>query len=216
MRIGIELNGVLRDTIGKIIQVYQKHFIDGHQDYFSGKTYKLDSDGNTEENTENNEFKYEIISEVTTADLLNHFKFQSKDELYDFLYRDHTMEIFGHAGSVETYSMNDFNELYLDLRDNHDILILSDEIGKSKPASLFFLSKFGCLVETVKFYSEYTIKDMWDYVDVLVTANPRLLDECPDDKMVIKFNTPYNKNIDVMYSISTIKELKNKLLEIYD
>jgi hypothetical protein len=37
------------------------------------------------------------------------------------------------------------------MRDNHDILIVSDEIGKSKPASLFFISKFGCLVESVNF-----------------------------------------------------------------
>ncbi len=28
MRIGIEINGVLRDTIGKITQVYQKNLID--------------------------------------------------------------------------------------------------------------------------------------------------------------------------------------------
>jgi hypothetical protein len=114
------------------------------------------------------------------------------------------------------YGMNDLNELYLDLRDNHDILVISDEIGKSKPASLFFLSKFGCLVESVKFYSEFTINNMWDSIDLLVTANPRLIENCPSDKMVIKYNTSYNDNIDVMYSISTIKELKNKLLEIYD
>ena len=53
------------------------------------------------------------------------------------------MEIFGHAGSVETSSMMDFNDFYLNMRDEHDILVVSDEMGKSKPASLFFISKFG-------------------------------------------------------------------------
>ena len=28
MRIGIEINGVLRDTIGKFTQLYEKHLID--------------------------------------------------------------------------------------------------------------------------------------------------------------------------------------------
>jgi hypothetical protein len=126
------------------------------------------------------------------------------------------MEIFGHAGSVENSSMMDFNEFYLDVRDNHDILIVSDEMGKSKPASLFFISKFGCLVETVKFYSESTINSLWDSVDVLLTANPKLLLNYPKDKTVIKYETSYNKDIDVEHSITTIKDLKTKITELYD
>jgi hypothetical protein len=110
--------------------------------------------------------------------------------------------------------MNDLNDFYYKLRDNHDILIVSDEIGKSKPASLFFLSKFGCLVEKVKFYSETTLNSMWDEVDVLLTANPDLLLKQPDGKKVIKFETEYNKHIDSELTITTLKELKNKLEEI--
>lgn len=215
MRIGVELNGVLRDTIGKFHQVYEKYLVDGYE-FSSDKTYKLDMSGNTEIDIQLEPFEYGIISEVTTLNLLNHFKFQSQQELYDFMYNDYTMEIFGHAGSVENTGMMDFNELYLDIRDKHDILIVSDEIGKSKPASLFFISKFGCLVETVKFYSEITINSMWDSVDVLLTANPNLLLSCPHDKIVIKFNTDYNKDIKVKYDISSIKQLKTKIEELYD
>ena len=110
----------------------------------------------------------------------------------------------------------DFNNFYLDIRDNHDILIVSDEMGKSKPASLFFISKFGCLVETVKFYSESTINSLWNSIDVLLTANPKLLLQHPEGKMVIKFNTKYNSEINTEHSISSIKELKSKISEIYD
>ena len=124
------------------------------------------------------------------------------------------MEIFGHAGSVEVSSMMDFNNFYIDMRDNHDILIVSDEIGKSKPASLFFISKFGCLVETVKFYSESTINSLWDSVDILLTANPKLLLNHPENKIVIKFETTYNSETKKEHSISTLKELKNKIKEI--
>ena len=126
------------------------------------------------------------------------------------------MEIFGHAGSVEISSMMDFNEFYLDMRDEHDILIVSDEIGKSKPASLFFISKFGCLVETVKFYSETTINSMWDSIDVLLTSNPNLLLNHPKDKIVIKYETLYNQDIETKYSITKLKELQTKIKEIYD
>ena len=125
------------------------------------------------------------------------------------------MEIFGHAGSVEYNSMNDLNDFYLDMRDSHEIIIVSDEIGKSKPASLFFLAKFGCLVESVKFYSEITLNSMWDSIDILLTANPNLLLNHPSNKRVIKFNTEYNSEIIMEDSISSIKELKQKIETIY-
>lgn len=198
MRIAIELNGVLRDTLKKIQQEYEKW-------------YNID---NPFLET-NDDFKYEVISDLTTLDIMKHLKFKDEDELYNFLYKEHTMEIFGHAGSVETSGMMDFNEFYLDVRDNHDILIVSDEIGKSKPASLFFISKFGCLVETVKFYSESTINSMWNSIDLLLTANPNLLLNHPEDKIVIKYETSYNENIESKYTIKKIKELKSKLEEIY-
>jgi hypothetical protein len=124
------------------------------------------------------------------------------------------MEIFGHSQSTEYSTFNDLNELYLNLRDNHDILIVSDEMGKSKPASLFFLSKFGCLVEKVKFYSNSTINSMWDEIDVLLTANPTLLLEKPKDKIVVKFNTNYNKNVSSEYEINSLKEFDEILEKI--
>lgn len=197
MRIAIELNGVLRDTLKKIQQEYEKWYLEN--------PFK-----------EDDETDYEVISDLTTLEISKHLKFKDDDELYDFLYKEHTMEIFGHAGSVETSGMMDFNEFYLDNRDNHDILIVSDEIGKSKPASLFFISKFGCLVETVKFYSESTINSMWDSIDVLLTANPNLLLNYPEGKIVIKYETLYNKDIDVIHTITKLKELNLKLKELYD
>ena len=124
------------------------------------------------------------------------------------------MEIFGHAGSVDTFGLLDLNEFYLDMRDSHDIIIVSDEIGKSKPASLFFISKFGCLVESIKFYSESTINSLWDSVDILLTANPKLLLNHPKNKIVIKFNTIYNDSVESDFHISSLKELKTKIQEI--
>ena len=197
MRIGIEINGVLRNTVDKFEKTYQKFMID--------KT-----DGMEEEES----FDYKITLPITSLDLKSHFTFQNDDEYFSFLYEEFPMEIFGHAQSTEYSTFNDLNELYVQLRDNHDILIVSDEIGKSKPASLFFLSKFGCLIEKVKFYSNQTINSMWDEIDVLLTSNPDLILNHPDNKYIIKYNTDYNKEIKCDDEISSIKELSNKLNQI--
>jgi hypothetical protein len=197
MRIAIEINGVLRNTIDKIEQTYQKYMID--------KTEGLEDEES---------FKYEISLPVDSLNLRNHFKFQTDEELYSFLYEEFPMEIFGHAQSTEYSTFNDLNEIYVNLRDNHDILIVSDEMGRSKPASLFFLSKFGCQIEKVKFYSIMTINSMWDEIDVLLTANPALLLEHPTDKKIIKYQTEYNKHITTDYSITNLKELESELTKL--
>jgi hypothetical protein len=155
-----------------------------------------------------------VISDVTSLELTKHLAFKDEDEVYNFLYKEHTMEIFGHAGSVEYNGMSDLNDFYFDMRDAHEIIIVSDEIGKSKPASLFFLAKFGCLVENIKFYSEITINSLWDSIDILLTANPNLLLNHPTNKRVIKFNTDYNSNIQIEDSISSMKELKSKIEQL--
>jgi hypothetical protein len=194
MRIAIEINGVLRNTLDKIQQTYQKYMIDI-------------TEGIEEEDSIIREIKLPIDS----LNLRNHFTFIDDEELYSFLYEDFPMEIFGHSQSTEYQTFNDLNDIYVNLRDNHDLLIVSDEMGRSKPASLFFLSKFGCQVEKVKFYSNLTINSMWDEIDVLLTSNPALLLEHPTDKILIKYQTEYNKHIESTHSISNLKEFEFEL-----
>ena len=214
MRIGIEINGVLRDTIGKITQVYQKNLIDITDEERFEKTYELDISGNTGEISEIVPFEYKINLPIDSLEISNHFIFQNKEEEYSFLFEDYVMEIFGHAASSEYTTFNDLNDVYINLRDKHDFIVVSDEIGKSKPASLFFLSKFGCQLEKVVFYSNYTINSMWNEIDILLTSNPTLLLEHPSDKLVIKFETEYNKKIESIHTITTMKEFEEKLKEI--
>jgi hypothetical protein len=197
MRIGIEINGVLRNTISKIEQVYKKYMID--------KTEGIEDD---------NSFNYEMNLPVKSLNLKEHFHFSNDEELFSFLYEEFAMEIFGHAGSTETMTFNDLNDFYFEYREDNDILIVSDEIGKSKPASLFFLSKFGCLIEKIKFYSNSTINSMWNEIDILLTSNPDLLLNHPSDKIIIKFNTEYNKEVNSKYEINSFKEFKDKIKEI--
>jgi hypothetical protein len=197
MRIGIEVNGVLRNTIGKIEQTYQKFYID--------KTDGIDDE---------EPFEYKINLPVTSLELKNHFAFQSDEELFSFLYEEFAMEIFGHSQSTEYNSFNNLQEIYVKYRDENELVVVSDEIGKSKPATLFFLSKFGCQLEKVKFYSHLTINSMWDEIDVLLTSNPALLLEYPTNKIVVKYETEYNKDIVSEHTITTLKEFDDKLQEL--
>jgi len=197
MRIGIEINGVLRNTLGKIEQTYQKFMID-----------------KTEGIEDADDFEYKITTPINSLEIKNHFTFRDDEELYSFLYEEFPMEIFGHSQSAEYSTFNDLNDIYHRLRDNNDFIIVSDEIGKSKPASLFFLPKFGCEFEKVKFYSTSTLNSMWDEIDILLTSNPALLLNHPSDKILIKYVTDFNQDVESEYKINTIKELEEVLKEL--
>lgn len=215
MKIGIDVNGVLRDTILKFDLVYQKNLIEKKDEEFLGQTFELDLSGNTSliESEESN-FEYKKISEVTSLNLRNHYSFQSDEELFSFLYEDFAMEIFGHSPSTEMTTFNILNDIYFEFRDEFELTIVSNEIGKSKPSTLFFLSKFGCLLEKVIFYSELTKNNMWDEVDILLTSNPELLLDKPENKIVVKYNTNYNKQIESKYEINSISEFSEIIKKI--
>lgn len=193
MKIAFDVNGVLRDTLDKAEQVYQKFFID---DY-------IKEEGESD-------FEYKLITPINSLNLIEHFKFPEEKDLYNFFYVDFPMNIFGHAASTNSNTFNTLNEIYEDLRDKHDIMVVSDEIQKSKPATLFFLSKYGCLVEKIIFFSKFTIKDMLNDVDCIVTSNPELLSV--ENKIAIKFETEYNKQIKTEHTIKNLEEFK----ELYE
>ena len=216
MRIAIDINGVLRDTIGKFKQLYEKHLIEENGSDFILPTYKLDISGNTEIEEAIQPFEYKFLSPITSLELDKHFSFQNKEEYYSFMYEEYCMELFGHSPSVELSTFHDLNEIYHQLRKRVDFLLISDEIGKSKPATLFFLSKFGCELEKVVFFSNSTFNYIWDEFDVLLTGNPNLLFNHPPNKKVIKFETDYNKDINKEYSISKLKELESILKKLIE
>ena len=207
MKIGIDVNGVLRDTLGKFDQLYEKHLIEKEPEEVLGQTFELDMSGNTSLiESENINFEYKKISDVTSLNLQKHYSFKNDEELFSFLYEEYAMELFGHAPSTEMTTFNMLNDLYYEFRDDNELLIVSNEIGKSKPSTLFFLSKFGCLLEKVIFFSEVTKNDMWKDIDILLTANPDLLLEKPQGKIVVKYNTIYNKQIESEYEINSLSE----------
>lgn len=216
MKIAIEINGVLRDTIEKFKQVYEKHMIDEDSDesYTLPTTFEIDESGNTKTEISDEKFEYKIVSEVTSLNLSEHFLFRSKEDYFSFMYEEFPMHIFGHAPSTEMTTFNDLNDFYNEFRDEHEITIISDEMGKSKPASLFFLSKFGCLVENIIFYNSVTKDKVLSSFDLIVTSNPELIINYSDKVSIIKYNTLYNKQVDAKNSISKLRELADTIKSI--
>jgi len=190
MRIGITLDGVVRDFITKFESVYDKY-------------YPVDEGEETPDR------------KIENLNLLEHFEFSGgTTELNKFLYVDSSLEIFGHAGETKLNSVEHLNQLHNLLEDmGHTPIIISKELNNSKPSTLFFLSKLSCKVNTIKFVRNYS--DKWDHVDVLITASPDTLLSKPLDKVSIKVINTYNKMCNSDYTIVDLKELLDdkKMLE---
>ena len=190
MRIGISINGVIRDFIPKFEAVYDKYF-------------PVDEDEETPKRNINN------------LNLLEHFVFTGgTTELNHFMYVEAALEIFGHAGEVKLNAVEHLNQLHNLIEDmGHTPIIISKELNNSKPATLFFLSKLSAKINNIVFIRDYNKK--WEHVDILITANPTALNTKPTGKISIKVIKEYNKDISSDYTIVDLKELldNKKILE---
>jgi len=207
MKIAFDLNGVIRDVFLKTEQVYTKFYLEEKDDEVVSK-YNEETE-EWEEETKSDGFEYGLELPVTSMNLIDHFKFETPDDLYNFFYVDFPMNIFGHSPSISGNTFNILNDLYIDYRDENEIYIISDEIGKSKPATLFFLSKYGCLVENIKFYSKSTLEHTFDEFDIITTSNPDFLSKDSNSKKIIKVNTTYNQNYESDFTIDDISEVND-------
>jgi hypothetical protein len=213
MNVAIDINGVIRDVFTKASYLYEKFYIDENE-YSKSSEYNEET-GEWSEVGVDKDFKYELDLPIKSLNLIEHFKFPNEQDLYDFFYVDFPMQIFGHSSSTENTTFNDLNNLYLNFRDKLDITLISDEMGKSKPATLFFLSKYGCLIENITFYSNFTVDNVIDRFDIILTANPNIIEK-QKNKNVIKYNTSYNENFKSSNSINNLSEfelLLNKLVK---
>jgi len=191
MEIFISIDGVIRNTIQKL----DYHYKDA---YF-----------NSDFTNENN-FEYKIIDSVRNDNLFDYYKFQSIEEFEYFLFIEYPIEIFGHAGLSYSTTFTDLNKLIHDNPEHNFTLIGCDELGKSKPATLFFLSKNGFLGNNIKFIKNLEIEEMWGKCDMWVTDSKKILDKCSENKIAVKFNTPYNDFFTNKIEITKLTEI-NKL-----
>ena len=193
MEIFVNIDGVLRNTLQK----FDYHY----KDYF------LNTDADSQET-----FEYGINGQATIENILDTYKFQSEDEYLKFLYFDFPIVIFGHAGLSYNHASTDFNTMVFENKDTNFTLVGLNEKGKAKPSTLFFLSRNGVVCDNIKFSTIENIDELWSKCDVWITDDKRIVDKCPENKTVIKFNTFYNNHFTNKIEISKLSEIEKKWL----
>ena len=185
MKIAIDLNDVIRDFSNNFLRYYIERY--------------------------NHEFDLDDF-EFWTNRLCDVFPFNSEAAYHNFMYNDFAFELFGKCG---VFSRNLESELNtwtektikdLDLDDKIELMFVSPmEYGLSIGNTYFFLSKLGTKIREV--YFPKNSATIWDKCDVLITANPDLLNCKPDSepfKTSVKIKMDYNKDCYADYEFPTL------------
>lgn len=194
MEVFVSIDGVLRNTLQKFDYHYKDYFL------------------NTE--TEDEEtFEYGVSENIYNENLMDSYRFQSEEEFIKFLYFDFPMEIFGHAGLSYNQAATEFNSLVFENPNIKFTLIGLSEKGKAKPSTLFFLSRNGVICDNISFSNYDSIDNLWKKCDLWITDDRRIVNSCPKNKRVIKFNTFYNNHFTNPLEIDKLSEIKQEWLK---
>lgn len=189
MKIYISIDGVLRNIINRFHYHYENAFID------------------VDETEEGDSFEYKVIEPITNNNLSDHFLFQSKEQEDHFQYIEYPMELYGHSPVSYGNVNNDLNKIVYHHKDHEIFLVGLDELGKSRPATLFFLSRNGFMIDNIKFIKSEHIDKEWETVDLWISDSEKILKSKPEGKEFILFRTKYNEHF-------TYEKIINKLSDI--
>ena len=191
LRIAIDINDVIRDYTRQFSKYYNK-IINPH--------FEIDYD------------------DINDFDLFNVFPFNDENGYPDrglynkFKFEDCAYELFGRADVMERNLSADLNMwLQNTLRNfdedkNPEILLVSPfEMHLSIQSTLSFLSRIGTRVREI--YFPMDSRTIWDRCDILIPANPNLIENMPEGKTSIKINTPYNKEAKATYEFESLMDV---------
>lgn len=198
MEIFISIDGVLRNTIAKFDYHYKDYYLDSEPE---------------EKTEEENKFEYGVIEPVKNNFLLESYKFQSKEEFDNFTFIDYSVEIFGHSNPSYQNVFFELNNLIYQNKEHNFTLVGLDQLGKSKPSTLFFLSKNGFMGNNVKFTMSSEIPNLWKKCDLWITDSQPIIDSVPKNKKVVKFNTDYNQHFTNSLEIHKLTEIDKRWLK---
>ena len=167
LRIGIELNDVVRNINRQYLKYYQK---------------AIDQ-------------SFDIDDIDDKKDVLSMLKFSSQNEKDEFIYTEYPYEIFGCADSMEknlAAGMRAWTERLSDIEDDDVRLSFYslEEGGLTIQATYFFLSKLGTRARKVFF--PIKIDEVWEECDVVITANEKLFNNVPEGKKIVLINREKN------------------------
>ena len=171
MKIGIELNNIVRDLNKQIIKYYKKDINQSFDD---------------------KNVNYNVTNVIDSID------FKSKKAKFEYMYVDYPYEIFGCATTTHRNLAVTINNWLISLGnkedDNYDVKLFSlKEEALSIQSTYYFLSKIGCRVREMFFPKDGV--EMWDKCDVIITLNERIIDNKPEGKVVVLINKDDNNNL---------------------
>ena len=211
--LGITIDGVLRDLENQFEKTYRKAFI--HNESLVG----MDENFNAIEEEQTDEYwdnlkkleEENFTFPIDSADLTNHFKFESKEKFEQFLYEDYNFQILGAANAypksfdylLRIQGFGESNKLF-------DTTLVSKENGKSITSTMHFLAKSASRIRNIKFIDNNA--DIWKSCDVVITDLPEILDSKPEGKISIRINKLYNQWSKADYSFDNLSEVNDKTL----
>ena len=198
MKIGIELNNIVRDLNKQIIKYYKKDINQSFDD---------------------KNVNYNVTNIIDSID------FKSKKAKFEYMYVDYPYEIFGCAPTTHRNLAVTINNWLISLGnkedDSYDVKLFSlKEEALSIQSTYYFLSKIGCRVREMFFPKDGV--EMWNKCDVIITLNERIIDNKPEGKVVVLINKDDNKNLqgkvdlhyDSLFDLISDTEFINKVKQI--
>lgn len=200
MTIGIDINEVIRDYLRAFAKQYNK-IVD--------PTFDIDYDDINDFNLLNI-FPFVDENGISNPSAYNSFKYdEASFEVYsraDVMERD----LPAHLNLWLNNTLRNFDE-----GKNPDVILFSPfEMNLSIPSTLGFLARIGMRFRNIEFPIDST--KMWDKVDIMITANPNLLELTPEGKYSFKVNAPYNKEAKGTFEYDSLMEIikdENKEIE---
>tara|TARA_R110001592_G_scaffold339867_1_gene627790 strand:+ start:69 stop:644 length:576 start_codon:yes stop_codon:yes gene_type:complete len=177
MNITISINEVLRNVLGKFQTVYEKYH------------------------------EKELENDIVTPNLLDYVDFETQEELFDFLYEEAPMEIFGQAKETEINIISHLVDLYKNLPNGYRLRLVSDDFGRGKAATLWFLAKYGVVVDEIVFYSIKNLDYVWSLTDIFITSDVDIIESKPKDKKLVILNKIYNESFSGDLKIDSLKDV---------
>lgn len=185
--LAIDINDTIRDNMFQFRKMYQK-CID--------PTFEIE------------------IEDITDYDFYNVFPFENRDCYNEFKYIDCPFELYARAeccDKILPVRLNDWlNNTLRDFEDEiiPNIMYVSPmEMGLTIQSTLGFLNRIGSRVR--EYYFPTDSLTIWDKCDILITSNPKLIENCPENKTVVVITTPYNKDIETKYRFNTLLDVIN-------
>ena len=178
MKIAVDLNDVLRDFTANFGEYFRRCY---------------DEDINLDE------------IEIETNDLSEVFPFKSRYDYEHFTYEDFAWELFAKCPLCDSGLGASFSNWVtktvtdIDTDDPIEVMIVSPmEYGLTIPSTYWFISKAGCRTREV--YLPMDSLTIWDRCDVLITANPKLLNNKPEGKKSVKIVADYNNDCEADFT----------------